>query len=90
MSIWYSGTSLLRPPTGLGKGDLSGEITVLHGPNLLYFCTVEYNLGQCEGNRNGEVTSEVTLRRGPTVFTVAVNDTKRLFMSASRISSVVQ
>ena len=27
----YSGTSLLRSPTGLGKGDRNGEVTILQG-----------------------------------------------------------
>ena len=47
----YSGTSLLRSPTGLGKSDLYGEVTLLQG----VICTVEYNLGQSHGDCNGEV-----------------------------------
>ena len=30
----YSGISLIRSPTGLGKSDLNGEVTVLQGANL--------------------------------------------------------
>ena len=37
----YSGTSLLRSPTGLGKIDLNVEVTLLQG----VICNVEYNLG---------------------------------------------
>ena len=48
----YSGTSLLRSPTGLDKNDLNGEVTVLQRVHY----TVEYNLGLSEGDRNGEVT----------------------------------
>ena len=48
----YSGTSLIRSPTGLGKSDLNEEVTVLQRRN----CTVEYNLGQRKGDPNGEVT----------------------------------
>ena len=48
----YSGTSLLRSPTGLDKSDLNGEVTILQGVH----CTVEYNLGLSKGDRNGEVT----------------------------------
>ena len=47
----YSGTSLLRSPTGLGKSDLNGEVTLLQG----VICTVEYNLGLSQGDCNGEV-----------------------------------
>ena len=41
----YSGTSLLlllvlRSPTGLGKSDINGEVTLLKG----VICTVEYNI----------------------------------------------
>ena len=49
--LWYSGTSLLRSPTGLGKSDLNGEVTLL----LWVICTVEYNLGLSQGDCNGEV-----------------------------------
>ena len=49
--IIYSGTSLLRSPTGLGKSDLNGEVTLLQG----VICTVEYNLGLSHGDCNGEV-----------------------------------
>ena len=48
----YSGTSLLRSPTGLCKSDLNGDVTVLQG----VICTVEDNLGLNKGDRNGEVT----------------------------------
>ena len=41
----YSGTSLLRSPTGLGKSYLNGEVTLLQG----VICTVEYNLGLSHG-----------------------------------------
>ena len=47
----YSVTSLLRSPTGLGKIDLNGEVTVFQGG----ICTVEYNLGLSQGDCNGEV-----------------------------------
>ena len=33
----YSGTSLLRSPTGLGESDLNGEVTVLQGYNVPLF-----------------------------------------------------
>ena len=46
----YSGTSLLRSPTGLGKSDLNGEVTLLQG----VICTVEYNLGLSHGDCNEE------------------------------------
>ena len=45
----YSGTSLLRSPTGLDKSDLNGEVTLLQG----VICTVEYNLGLTQGDCNG-------------------------------------
>ena len=45
------GTSLLRSPTGLGKSDLNGEVTLLQG----VICTVEYNLGLSQGDCNWEV-----------------------------------
>ena len=48
----YSGNSLLRSPTGLGKSDLNGEVTVLQE----VLCIVKYNLGLSNGDRNGEVT----------------------------------
>ena len=47
----YSGTSLLRSPTELGKSDLNGEVTLLRG----VICTVEYNLGLRQGDCNWEV-----------------------------------
>ena len=47
----YSGTSLLRSPTGLGKSDLIGEVTLLQG----VICTVEYNLGLSQSDCNWEV-----------------------------------
>ena len=47
----YSGTSLLRSRTGLGKSDLNGEVTILQG----VICTVEYNLGLSQGGCNWEV-----------------------------------
>ena len=47
----YSGTSLIWSPTGLGKSDLNGEVTLLQG----VICTVEYNLGLSQGDCNGEV-----------------------------------
>ena len=49
--VYYSGTSLLTSPTGLGKSDLTGELTLLQG----VICTVEYNLGLSHGDCNGEV-----------------------------------
>ena len=42
---------LFRSPTGLGKSDLNGEVTLLQG----VICTVEYNLGLSYGDCNGEV-----------------------------------
>ena len=33
----YSGTSLIRSPTGLHKSDLNGEVTILHGVNVILF-----------------------------------------------------
>ena len=51
----YSGTSLLKSPTGLGKSDLNGEVTLLQG----VICTVEYNLGLSQGDCNWEVFSLV-------------------------------
>ena len=42
---------LLRSPTGLGKSDPNGEVTLLQG----VICTVEYNLGLSRGDCNGEV-----------------------------------
>ena len=50
-SYMYSGTSLLRSPTGLGKSDLNGGVTLLQG----VICTVEYNLGMSQGDCNWEV-----------------------------------
>ena len=47
----YSGTSLLRSTTGLGKIDFNGEVTLLQG----VICTVEYNLGLSQGDCNWEV-----------------------------------
>ena len=47
----YSGTSLLRSPTGLGKSDLNGEVTLLQG----VICTMEYKLGLSQGDCNWEV-----------------------------------
>ena len=46
----YSGTSLLRSPTGLGKSDLNGEVTLLQG----VICTVGYNLALGHRDCNGE------------------------------------
>ena len=46
----YSGTSLLGSPTGCAS-DLNGEVTVLQG----VLCTLEYNLGLSQGDRNVEV-----------------------------------
>ena len=50
-NLQYSGTSLLRSPTGLGKSDLNGEVTLLQG----VICTAEYNLGLIQGDCDGEV-----------------------------------
>ena len=47
----YNGTSLLRSPTGMGKGDLNGEVTLLQG----VICTVGYHLGLSHGDCNGVV-----------------------------------
>ena len=47
----YSGTSLLRPPKGLGKSDLNGEVTILQG----VICTVEYNFGLNQSDCKGEI-----------------------------------
>ena len=47
----FSGTSLLRSPSGLGKSEFNGEVTLLQG----VICTVEYNLGLNQGDCNGEV-----------------------------------
>ena len=44
----YSGTSLLRSPTGLCKSDLNEEVTVLQA----VICTEEYNLGLSQGDYN--------------------------------------
>ena len=35
-NVWtlYSGTSVIRSPTGLGKSNRNGEVTVLQGANL--------------------------------------------------------
>ena len=33
----YSGTSLLRSPMGLSKSDLTGEVNVIPGLNVLLF-----------------------------------------------------
>ena len=51
----YSGTSLIRPPTGLAKSELNEEVTILQG--ILF--TVEYRLGLSKGDRSGEVTLRV-------------------------------
>ena len=51
LKYMYSGTSLLRSPTGLGKSDLNGEVTLLQG----VISTVVYNLGLSQGDCNGEV-----------------------------------
>ena len=45
---------------GLGKSGLNGEVTVLQGAKL----HLEYTLGLIEG----DLTSEVTVRRGSTVI----------------------
>ena len=47
----YSGTSLVRSPTGLVKSGLNGEVTLLQG----VICTLEYTLGLSHGDCNGEV-----------------------------------
>ena len=52
ISSVYGGTSLLWSPTGLDKSDPNGEVTVFQGVH----CTVEYNLGLSNRDRNGEVT----------------------------------
>ena len=48
----YSGTSLIRSPTGLGKSDINGEVTLLQGAKL----HMAYNLWLSQGDHNGEVT----------------------------------
>ena len=48
VSSCYSGTSLLRSPTGLDGSDLNGEVTLLQG----VICIVEYNLGLSQGDCN--------------------------------------
>ena len=50
-NLRYSETSLLRSPTGLGKSDLNGEVTLLQG----LICTVEHKLGLSQGDCNWEV-----------------------------------
>ena len=50
-NFMYSGTSLIRSPTGLGKSDLNGEVTLLQG----VICTAEYDLGLSQGDCNREV-----------------------------------
>ena len=55
----YSGTSLLRSTTGLGKSDLNVEVTLLQG----VICTVEYKLGLSQGVCRFP-TSEVTVMLG--------------------------
>ena len=50
-TLLYSGKTLLRSTTGLGKSDLNGEVTLLQG--VIY--TVAYNLGLRQGDCNVEV-----------------------------------
>ena len=45
----YSGTSLFRSPTGLGKSDLNGEVTVLQGDNVPSFALWNSILGRERG-----------------------------------------
>ena len=52
----YSGTSLIRSHTGLGKSDLNGEVTILEGAILPILRLVKYNLGLSKGDRNSEMT----------------------------------
>ena len=40
----HSGTSLIRSPTGLGKSDLDGEVTVLQEAKL--HCGIQYGTEQ--------------------------------------------
>ena len=40
----YSGTSLMRSPTGLDKSDLNGEVTILQGAKL--HCGIQYGTEQ--------------------------------------------
>ena len=56
-NLTYSGTS-----TGQGKSDLNGEVTVTQGLRPILY-TMETNLGLC----NGDLSSEVTVRRGSAV-----------------------
>ena len=56
-------------PQNWTRSDLNVEVTVLQR----VLCTVDYNLGLSNGDRNGEVTllpltREVTVRRGTTVL----------------------
>ena len=53
--VIYSGPSLLRSPTGLGKSDLNGEETLLQGSVVLFFA-LEYSLGLSKGDRNAGLT----------------------------------
>ena len=41
----YSGTLLLRSPTGLDKSDLIGEVTVSHESNVLFSALWNTSLG---------------------------------------------
>ena len=53
--IKYSRTSLIRSPTGLGKSDLNGEVTLLQGQtSYSLHCGIQF--GTDQGDRNGEVT----------------------------------
>ena len=49
----------MRSPTGLGKSDLNGEVTIFAMGQPPMMCTVEHNLGLNKGDRNGEVTLPV-------------------------------
>ena len=44
----------MQSPTGLGKSDPNGEVTIIQGTN--FPLRVEYYLGLSKGDRNGEVT----------------------------------
>ena len=35
--VIYSGTSLIRSPTGMSKSYVNGEVTLLQGDNLIFF-----------------------------------------------------
>ena len=52
--ISYNGTSLLQPPTGLGKSNLNDKVTVILEQSMLF--TMGNHLELSKGGHNGEVT----------------------------------